>query len=139
DVGQDLWEEVDIIHRGGNYGWSIREAKHPFGPNGSGPRADLIDPIWEYPHSVGKSIIGGNVYRGKQVPELNGAYIYADYVTGQIWALWYDRDKKEVIANRTIQQKGQPILSFGEDDAGEIYFMTQTGGIYKFASPDGAL
>jgi glucose/arabinose dehydrogenase len=135
DVGQDLWEEIDIIRRGGNYGWNVREANHPFGPNGSGPKADLIDPIWEYSHSVGKSIIGGSVYRGKQVPELNGAYIYADYITGQIWALWYDRDKKEVVANRTIQQKGQPILSFGEDDAGEIYIMTQTGGIYKFASP----
>jgi glucose/arabinose dehydrogenase len=135
DVGQDTWEEVDIIRRGGNYGWNVREAKHPFGPKGSGPREDLVDPIWEYNHSVGKSIIGGGVYRGKDVPELNGAYIYADYVTGQIWALWYDRDKKEVVANRTIQQKGQPILSFGEDDAGEIYFLTQTGGIYKFASP----
>ncbi len=135
DVGQDTWEEIDIIKRGGNYGWNLREAMHPFGPHGSPPRPGLIDPIWEYNHSVGKSITGGSVYRGKDVPALSGAYVYADYVTGQIYALWYDPDKKQVTANRTIQQKGQPILSFGEDDQGELYFLTQAGGIYKFASP----
>ncbi len=140
DVGQDTWEEIDIIHRGGNYGWNLREAMHPFTPKdnpqkkGSPPRPDLIEPIWEYNHDVGKSIIGGNVYRGKMVPELAGAYLYADYVTGQVWALWYDREKNRVIANRTIQPKGQPILSFGEDDEGEVYFLTQEGGIHKFAA-----
>jgi len=133
DVGQDIWEEIDIITRGGNYGWNLREATHEFGPKGSPPRPDLIEPIWEYNHGVGKSITGGSVYRGKQVPALRGAYLYADYVTGQILALWYDRDQKQVTANRTIQQKGQPILSFGEDDQAEIYFLTQAGGIYKFA------
>ncbi len=78
-------------------------------------------------------------YRRQRVPRqasagARGAYLYADYVTGQIWALWYDRDKKQVTANRTIQEKGQPILSFGEDDQGEIYFLTQAGGIYKFVT-----
>ncbi|HVT26602.1 MAG TPA: PQQ-dependent sugar dehydrogenase, partial [Lacipirellulaceae bacterium] len=135
DVGQDTWEEIDIIRRGGNYGWNLREAMHPFGPTGSPPRRDLIEPIWEYPHSTGKSIIGGNVYRGKLVPELVGDYLYADYVTGQVWALRYDRDKKLVVANRTIQPKGAPILSFGQDDDGEVYFLTQQGAIQKFASP----
>jgi glucose/arabinose dehydrogenase len=139
DVGQDTWEEIDIITRSGNYGWNLREATHAFTPKnkpnqkGSPPRPDLIEPIWEYHHDIGKSITGGSVYRGSQVPELAGSYIYADYVTGQVWALKYDADKKEVIANRTIQQKGLPILSFGEDDQGEIYFLTQPGGIYKFA------
>ena len=136
DVGQDTWEEIDIIVRGGNYGWNLREGKHKFGPKGSEPRPDLIEPIWEYNHSIGKSITGGNVYRGKQVPELQGKYLYADYVTGQVWALTYDPAKKEVTANQTIQEKGLPILSFGEDDQGETYFMTQNGGIYTFASPE---
>lgn len=135
DVGQDTWEEIDIIRRGGNYGWSLREAMHPFGPAGSPPRPDLVEPIWEYHHNTGKSITGGNVYRGKLVPELAGAYLYADYVTGQVWALWYDRDQNHVIANRTIQPKGLPILSFGEDDDGEVYFLTQEGGIHRFSSP----
>jgi glucose/arabinose dehydrogenase len=142
DVGQDTWEEIDIIRRGGNYGWNLREAMHPFVPKdnpnkkGSPPRPDLIEPIWEYHHNIGKSITGGNVYRGKKVPELAGAYLYGDYVTGQIWALTYDRDKKLVTANRSIQQKGQPLFSFGEDEEGEAYFLTQSGGIFKFESPN---
>jgi glucose/arabinose dehydrogenase len=135
DVGQDTWEEIDIIRRGGNYGWNLREAMHPFGPSGSPPRPNLIEPIWEYHHNVGKSITGGHVYRGRDVPELEGAYLYADYVTGQIWALWYDMNKQQVTANREILPKGTPVMSFGEDDEGEVYFVTQEGGIYKFASP----
>ncbi|HEX5472780.1 MAG TPA: PQQ-dependent sugar dehydrogenase [Lacipirellulaceae bacterium] len=135
DVGQDAWEEIDIIRRGGNYGWNLREGLHPFGPMGSPPRAGLIEPIWEYSHSIGKSIIGGNVYRGKAVPELQGLYLYADYVTGQVWALRYDSKESRVVSNRTIQQKGAPILSFGQDDEGEVYFLTQQGAIQKFASP----
>jgi glucose/arabinose dehydrogenase len=135
DVGQNIWEEIDIITRGGNYGWNLREGKHPFAPNGLAPQSDLIDPIWEYHHDVGKSITGGHVYRGKRVPELIGAYLYADFVSGQIWALWYEPEKKQVTANRTILAKGLPVMSFGEDDAGEVYFVTQQGGIRKFASP----
>jgi glucose/arabinose dehydrogenase len=137
DVGQNLWEEVDIIERGGNYGWNIREGKHPFAPNGR-VGVKLIDPIWEYHHDVGKSITGGHVYRGKLVPELQGAYLYADFVSGQIWALWYDAEKKQVTANRTIVPNGLPVMSFGEDDAGEAYYVTQDGGMYKFASPNQA-
>ena len=75
----------------------------------------------------------GAVYRGKQVPELEGAYLYGDYITGQIWALFYDRAKKQVTANRSIQPKGLNLMSFGEDDAGEVYFLLQSGGIMKFA------
>jgi hypothetical protein len=129
-----LWEEIVIIERGGNYGWNLREGKHPFGQNGSGPRSDLIEPIWEYHHEVGKSITGGNVYRGKAVPELAGAYLYADWVTGQIWGLWYDKAAGRVTANRTIVPKGFPVTSFGEDDQGETYYTTQEGGLWKFAS-----
>jgi glucose/arabinose dehydrogenase len=135
DVGQDTWEEIDVIRRGGDYGWNLREGMHPFGPHGSPPRPGLIEPIWEYPHSIGKCIIGGTVYRGKSVPELNGAYLFADYITGQVWALRYDADKNQVTANRTIQRKGAPILSFGDDDNGEVYFLTQPGDIKKFAAP----
>jgi hypothetical protein len=83
---------------------------------------------------VGKCIIGGFVYRGKKVPELAGAYLYADYVTGQLWALWYDAATKNVTANRTIRKNGSPILSYGEDDDGEVYLLTERD-IFKFASP----
>jgi quinoprotein glucose dehydrogenase len=87
DVGQDLWEEINLVRSGGNYGWNLREGMHRFGPAGSDARADLIDPIWEYHHDVGKSITGGNVYQGQLLPTLRGYYLYGDYVSGHIWAL----------------------------------------------------
>jgi glucose/arabinose dehydrogenase len=135
DVGQNLYEEIDVITRGGNYGWKKREGLHPFGNGGIGPRPDLIEPIWEYHHDIGKSIIGGHVYRGKWLPELDGYYLYGDYVTGRIWALRYDEKQKRVVANRPIPDRSVPIMSFGEDEQGEVYFMTYspTGqGIYRF-------
>ncbi len=132
DVGQDNWEEIDIIRRGGNYGWNIREGLHPFPPGDTRAATDLIDPIFEYHHEVGKSITGGYVYRGKRVPALDGAYLYADYVTGQVWALWYDPATNRVTANRTIRQNGPPVLTFGEDDEGEIYF-TSEREVFTFA------
>jgi glucose/arabinose dehydrogenase len=134
EVGQDLFEEIDIIEKGGNYGWNLREGMHPYGPNGAEPREDLIEPIWEYPREFGKSITGGNVYRGKSAPELAGAYLYADYVSGHIWALWYDKGAKKVTANRTVLENGGPITSFGEDDNGETYYTLQNGDVMKFVS-----
>ena len=136
EVGQNLWEEIDIITRGGNYGWNLRESLHPFGRKGVGPRPELIDPIWEYYHyDTGKSITGGTVYRGPRLPELDGAYLYADYVSGRIWALRYDEAQHRVVENRPIPSRNLPILSFGEDENGEVYFLTTTvngQGIYWF-------
>ncbi len=135
EVGQNLYEEINIIEKGGNYGWNIRESLHPFGAKGVGPRKDLIDPIWEYHHNVGKSITGGGVYRGKALPELEGHYLYADYVTSKIWALKYDEAAKRVTANRTIKDPEKPVLSFGEDEQGEMYFLIVAAngkGIYRF-------
>ena len=108
--------------KGGNYGWNIREGLHPFVEEGSKPPADavkpadVIDPIWEYDHDVGKSITGGFVYRGKKIPELQGAYLYADYVAGKLWALRYDPEQKKVTANRRSPPSGNPaVMSFGTD------------------------
>ena len=86
DVGQNLYEEINIIRKGGNYGWNRREGLHPFGAKGVGPNKDMIEPIWEYSHDIGKSITGGTVYRGKALPELDGYYLHADYVSSKIWA-----------------------------------------------------
>jgi glucose/arabinose dehydrogenase len=135
DVGQNLYEEIDLITRGGNYGWSIREALHPFGPTGVDVRSDLVEPIWEYHHDVGKSNTGGLVYRGRRLPELQGMYVYADYVAGKVWALRYDEGLHRVVANRRIRAPQVPVLSFGEDEKGEAYFMTYTDtgrGLYWF-------
>ena len=141
DVGQNLYEEIIILKAGGNYGWNIRESLHPFGVKGVDVRPDLIDPIWEYHHDIGKSITGGLVYRGKKVPELEGAYIYADYISARIWALWYDAAKERVVANREIKGPNIPIPTFGEDEHGEAYFLVHnaTGkGIYRFVKSAGS-
>jgi quinoprotein glucose dehydrogenase len=132
DVGQNIWEEINILVRGGNYGWNIREANHNFGLTGIGANKVFIDPIWEYDHKIGKSITGGHVYRGQKTPQLNGHYIYGDYVTGLIWGLKYDEKSKKVLANRPISGLKLPIMSFGEDQAGEIYFTTPLGSLFTF-------
>jgi glucose/arabinose dehydrogenase len=135
DVGQNLYEEIDFIVKGGNYGWNIREGLHPFGTPGVGPRPDLIEPIWEYNHDVGKSLTGGLVYRGQALPELTGYYLYADYVSAKIWALRYDDKLGRVAANRPIRDPNVPVMSFGEDEKSEAYFMTYSAsgkGIYRF-------
>lgn len=137
DVGQNVWEEINIIEKGGNYGWNLREALHPFSPSLKEKPSDVIDPIWEYDHDVGKSITGGHVYRGKKIPQLVGYYLYGDYVSGKLWGLKYDEKQKKVVANRPIETTGpaMPIISFGEDEPGEVYFtiVTPNGkGIYHF-------
>ncbi len=135
DVGQNLFEEINLIEKGGNYGWNRREGMHPFGAKGTGLMKEFIEPIWEYSHDVGKSITGGSVYRGKALPELEGHYIYADYVTSKIWALKYDEKLKRVTANRPIPDPTKPVISFGEDEQGEVYFLVVAPngkGIYRF-------
>ena len=87
DVGQDRWEEVDVIVKGGNYGWNLREGGHPWGEQGSAPRPDLIEPVSEYGHDRGGCVVGGHVYRGMRIPLLRGAYLFADYITGRVWGL----------------------------------------------------
>ena len=134
EVGQNLYEEIDILKAGGNYGWNVRESLHPFGVKGVDVRPDLIEPIWEYHHDVGKSITGGHVYRGKKIRELDGAYLYADYVSARTWALWYDAALGRVVANREIQGPGA-IPSFGEDEQGEAYALLHNASgkvIYRF-------
>lgn len=135
DVGQNLWEEINIVVKGGNYGWNLREGLHKFGDKGSDPRPNLIEPIWEYHHDIGKSITGGHVYRGKAAPSLQGHYVYADYVTGKIWALKYDAASKKVVANRPIPSPvnyALPVMGIGQDEAGELYLCDSFGMLWKF-------
>lgn len=145
DVGQDTWEEVDILERGGNYGWNVREGFHDFAndpkpkfpPAGKVPEkivGTLIDPLFEYHHDIGKCVVGGYVYRGKQVPELVGKYLFADYVAGQVYALTYDDVSGKTVSVERIEPKGMPVFSFGEDEQGEVYFMTTQGALFRFRS-----
>jgi glucose/arabinose dehydrogenase len=130
DVGQNLWEEIDIIVKGGNYGWNIFEGNHCFSPPCD--TSGLVMPIWEYNHDTGRSVTGGFVYRGIEVPELNGKYIYADYISGKIWALTYDGENPPI--NTELFDTNLLISSFGIDQDGELYFSAFDGKIYKFKS-----
>ena len=135
DVGQNLYEEVNLITKGGNYGWNRREAFHPFGARGVGVNKEMIDPIWEYHHDIGKSVTGGTVYRGKKVPELVGYYLYGDYVTNRLWALKYDPKQGRVVENRPIPDPAKPVFTYGEAEDGEVYMLTSSTngkGIYRF-------
>lgn len=143
DVGQNLWEEISIVPKGGNCGWSKREATHvarpgakQFEENDVAPKSsDFVDPIWEYPHTDdwGKSITGGQVYRGSKVSALKGYYLYGDYVSGKLWALKVGKQGR-VAENRVIEwSNALPIVTFGEDEQGEVYFSSTNGGrIYTF-------
>lgn len=139
DVGQDLLEEVDIVTKGGNYGWSLREGTQLFGPRPDAGAAP-IEPVWEYDHQVGKSITGGFVYRGKQVPVLEAAYLYADFVSGRLWALQLDAATGRA-TNLEIPWNGLPIFGFGTDADGEAYVLTSspTGqGVFRLAAGSGS-
>jgi uncharacterized repeat protein (TIGR03806 family) len=135
DVGQNLWEEVDKINLGGNYGWRYREGKHCYNPSTNCPTAGLIDPVWEYDRSMGNSITGGVVYRGSAIPSLVGRYIVGDFGSGRVWALEEQGDgsyKETEIGNGG----GGGWVAFGEGPDGEVYAVSLTqGALYKLV-PD---
>jgi glucose/arabinose dehydrogenase len=127
DVGQNKREEIDIITKGGNYGWRLKEGIDCYNPSSNCNAAGLIGPIHDYSQENGdRSITGGYVYRGKALPELAGKYVYGDYVSGRIWALEMDGDNKK--DNSVLLEKQGNISSFGQDAAGEIYFLNYVEG-----------
>lgn len=131
DVGQNLIEEVDIIERGGNYGWRIMEAEDCFNSTGC-DKTGLVEPIWSYRRTEGASITGGYVCRDKNLKELTGKYIYGDYVSGKIWALTYFG--KKAVKNDLIAQISGGLSSFGQDSKSNLYAISYTTGkVYKFA------
>ncbi|MCB0417023.1 MAG: PQQ-dependent sugar dehydrogenase [Bdellovibrionales bacterium] len=117
DVGQYEWEEVDIVGRGKNYGWRVVEGTHCYEPAKNCVSKGMEPPIHEYPRSEGQSITGGYVYRGKKNKALEGAYVFADYVSGKIWAL---REKGSTWKRELLIESRFPISSFGEDSDGEL-------------------
>ncbi|MEW6613754.1 MAG: PQQ-dependent sugar dehydrogenase, partial [Pseudomonadota bacterium] len=127
DVGQDAWEEIDVIKRGGNYGWRIMEGKHCFPPRRGCSQAGLQLPVAEYGHEKGRcSITGGYVYRGSRVPALTGIYLYADYCSGEIFGL---RDGRQ----RVLLPTKLRITSFGQDEQGEVYVVGHEGTVHRLS------
>jgi len=132
DVGQRGFEEIDIIEKGANCGWNIMEGTSCYNAT-TCDTTGLTLPVWQYGRSEGQSITGGHVYRGTAVPELVGRYIYADFVTGRIWALRYDgvgEPENELILNTDLN-----ISAFGIDADHELYICAFNGSIYRFHSP----
>ncbi|WP_246068390.1 PQQ-dependent sugar dehydrogenase [Fodinibius sediminis] len=132
DVGQNSYEEVDVIENGGNYGWNIMEGNHCFSPETNCDQTGLKLPIWEYGRSEGVSITGGFVYRGPSLPGLEGQYIYADYASGRIWAL--DHTDMENPVNSELMDSDIAIASFGVDANEELYICAFDGKIYKLSA-----
>ena len=129
DVGQDTVEEIDLIEKGGNYGWNIMEGSLCFNPPAGCDPKGLELPVYEYEHPLGDSITGGYVYRGEELPMLQGAYIYGDFVSGLIWGLWYEEGKGN--RNFTLAETGLNISSFGIDEDNELYLTAFDGKIYR--------
>ena len=135
DVGQDKWEEVDMVTaasgggRGVSFGWSAMEGNHPF--NDDQPADGHTPPVWEYPHGdEGCSITGGYVYRGTAIPGLYGAYVFGDYCSGKVWAA-VPATSGEPIAGVTELGVVKDLASFGQDADGELYTLSLTAGLSR--------
>ncbi len=132
DVGESSWEEVDILQKGGNYGWNVMEGDHCFNPPTGCDTSNKVLPIIEYPHTVGIAVIGGYVYKGSAIPSLANKYIFGD-LTGKIFSL------TEAPANTWTQANllttNLTISSLGQDNNGEMYVLDYGGGnVLKLAS-----
>lgn len=129
DVGQNRWEEIDIIRKGGNYGWSVREGRHCFRDRECDTKG-LLDPVAEYSHDQGCSVTGGYVYRGSRVAALQGRYLYADYCSGKVWSLDAAHPER---GSTLLLESGLKVSSFAEGEDGELYLLDlDGGGIYRF-------
>ena len=129
DVGQDTYEEIDLIAPGGNYGWNVMEGAHCFDPMTGCDTSGLTLPVWEYDHSEGFSITGGYVYRGTRLPQLYGKYVYADWGSGTVWSLEFD-GTSPAVSTELFQMGAFSVSSFGVDQEGELYLCSFDGRIY---------
>jgi uncharacterized repeat protein (TIGR03806 family) len=142
EVGQDLWEMIYRIEKGGNYGWSVREGTHDFRPERKKGPTPVLLPVVEHSHTDFRSITGGFVYHGKRLKELQNHYIYGDFDTGRVWSFlpaFPKETPREPLAwdHRELARTTYRIVGWGEDAAGEIYFLDFTGGgIHQLVKAD---
>jgi uncharacterized repeat protein (TIGR03806 family) len=135
DVGQDLWEMIWVVTRGGNYGWSVQEGGHPFHPHKPSGPGPILPPVMEHQHTECRSITGGYVYHGEKFPELNDVYIYGDYQYGKIWGLRYDG--RQVTLQRELADTALQIPGFAVGSDGEFLVLDHlAGGVYELAKAE---
>lgn len=132
DVGQSTVEEVNIIQKGGNYGWNTMEGTLCYDPRTGCDQSGLELPVHEYGRSLGQSITGGFRYRGLAVPGMQGNYVFGDFASGRVWALPYENGVAGEA--RELFDTTLGIAAFGEDELGELYFCAFDGRIYKFTA-----
>jgi glucose/arabinose dehydrogenase len=132
DVGQNSFKEVNLIQRGGNYGWNTHEGDHCYSPRSGCDPSGTLPPVIEYSTNKGCSVIGGYVYRGTGIPSLTGTYLYGDYCSGEIRGFRFENG--EARGDALLIDSGLNITSFGEDRNGEIYVLTQRGRIYRMTA-----
>jgi len=130
DVGQNKYEEIDILQRGGNFGWNVMEGMHCFNPPTGCDMTGLVLPIAEYDHTEGDAVMGGYVYKGTAIPNLPGAYIFSDFGSGTIWEL---TESSGTWTRTKLLSSNRNVSSFGQDVAGEIYVVDYSGNILKLA------
>jgi glucose/arabinose dehydrogenase len=129
DVGQDSREEIDLVEKGKNYGWSAMEGTRAY-KNIPGVNKDgLVPPLWEYGRSQGRCVTGGYVYGSDLLPQLKGKYIYGDYASGRIWALWIDGNRQ--VHNQELLDTNLRISSFGMDANGDLRIVDLSGKLYR--------
>ena len=136
--GQDLWEQVYLVERGANYGWSVYEGSHIFYANRKLGPTPVSKPLLEHPHSEARSMTGGLVYYGSRFPELRGAYIYGDYSTGKIWGARVEG--RELVWHRELADTPLAIVAFEVDGDGNLlvldYRDQERGGLYSLEVND---
>jgi glucose/arabinose dehydrogenase len=129
DVGQNQWEEVDHVINGGNYGWDCREGPIPHTTSADCANKTFMEPYAVYDHTFGVAIVGGYVYRGTAFPELAGWYIYADYVSGNVWAVDTESEGDPVL----LTDDAPTVSSFAELPSGELLIVGLISGIRRLA------
>jgi glucose/arabinose dehydrogenase len=133
DVGQDKFEEIDLVQKGGNFGWNIMEGAHCFSPSSGCNMTGLTLPIAEYDHSEGATVIGGYVYHGTAITGLVGAYVFGDFGNGKIWSL---TENSGTWTRTLLLTTGHNMSAFGQDAAGELYIVDySSGGAFKITAP----
>lgn len=133
DVGQNKWEEVDVVRAGAgggqNFGWNVMEGAHCYLPADGCRQAGLTLPVTEYGHDQGCAVIGGFVYRGSSYPALRGGYLFTDECSGTIWAI--PAATSGAVAPVAVGEATGAPAGFGEDAAGELYLANLDGSISK--------